>query len=62
MKRSMDKVELKERMQWDEDFDDLDGVLDARVKVVDVGEPVAGLMEMNEFGEDVVRRWLDERF
>lgn len=62
MKRSMEKVEFKERMRWDEDFDDLEGELDARVKVIDIGEPEADRMKMNIFGAGVVRRWLEERF
>ncbi|CRK32315.1 hypothetical protein BN1708_005706 [Verticillium longisporum] len=35
MRRSMEKLELKERMKWDEDFD-AEGEMEARVKVVDV--------------------------
>ncbi|CRK11819.1 hypothetical protein BN1723_009513 [Verticillium longisporum] len=37
MRRSMEKLELKERMKWDEDFD-AEGEMEARVKVVDVGD------------------------
>ncbi|KAM0275123.1 hypothetical protein ACHAQH_007527 [Verticillium albo-atrum] len=58
MRRSMEKLELKERMKWDEDFD-AEGEMEARVQVVDVGE--GSQDELSERGEAVVREWLEER-
>ncbi|KAH6685051.1 hypothetical protein F5X68DRAFT_269514 [Plectosphaerella plurivora] len=59
MRRSLEKIELKERMKWDEEFEDVQAEVEARVKIVDAGEPVEGQLQMNDFGEDVVRRWLE---
>ncbi|KAM0331417.1 hypothetical protein ACHAQA_003090 [Verticillium albo-atrum] len=58
MRRSMEKLELKERMKWDEEYD-AEGEMEARVRVVDVGE--GGEEELSERGEAVVREWLEER-
>jgi hypothetical protein len=59
MRRSLEKIELKERMQWDGEFEDMQAEVAARVKIVDAGEPVEGQLQMNRFGEDVVQSWLE---
>ncbi|KAI0439671.1 hypothetical protein F4803DRAFT_28169 [Xylaria telfairii] len=38
MRRSINKIELKERMKWDEDMQDCDDEADRRVQVHDVGD------------------------
>ncbi|KAF3357183.1 hypothetical protein VdG1_05983 [Verticillium dahliae VDG1] len=58
MRRSMEKLELKERMKWDEDFD-AEGEMEARVKVVDVGE--GSPHELGARGDAAVREWLEQR-
>lgn len=60
MRRSLEKVELKERMKWDGDLEDMHTEIEARVKIIDAGEPVEGELQMNGFGEDVVRTWLED--
>ncbi|KAL0941871.1 uncharacterized protein CTRU02_204634 [Colletotrichum truncatum] len=59
MRRSLEKLEFKSRTEWDEDFD-ADAEAEKRVKVVDVGENKG--MELGEEGQNVIRRWLEERF
>ncbi|KAI0450957.1 hypothetical protein F5B21DRAFT_408532 [Xylaria acuta] len=51
MRRSINKVELKERMKWDEDMHDYDDEADRRVQVHDVGDK----------SDDVAAAWLDDR-
>ncbi|EEY21790.1 conserved hypothetical protein [Verticillium alfalfae VaMs.102] len=58
LRRSMEKLELKERMKWDEDFD-AEGEMEARVKVVDVGD--GSPHELGARGDAVVREWLKQR-
>ncbi|ROT36503.1 hypothetical protein SODALDRAFT_315413 [Sodiomyces alkalinus F11] len=63
MRRSLEKLEIPLRMKWDEDLGDGDEVVKSRVRVEDVGEPKSEqmVMEVNERGEELVRRWLEER-
>ncbi|KAI1741414.1 hypothetical protein F4680DRAFT_64529 [Xylaria scruposa] len=52
MRRSINKVELKERMKWDEDMHDCDDEADRRVQVHDVGDKSNGI---------IATAWLDDR-
>ncbi|OLN85233.1 hypothetical protein CCHL11_04387 [Colletotrichum chlorophyti] len=58
MRRSLEKLEFKTRMEWDEDFDE---VVEAerRVSVVDVGDNES--LKLGERGQEVVADWLAER-
>ncbi|KAK1970758.1 hypothetical protein LY78DRAFT_699866 [Colletotrichum sublineola] len=58
MRRSLEKLELKARMEWDEDFDEVAEV-ERRVNVVDAGENEG--MELGEQGQEAVREWLEDR-
>ncbi|RYC57287.1 hypothetical protein CHU98_g8914 [Xylaria longipes] len=51
MRRSINKIELKERMKWDEDMHDYDDEADRRVQVYDVGDK----------SDDIAAAWLDDR-
>ncbi|TGJ88200.1 hypothetical protein E0Z10_g604 [Xylaria hypoxylon] len=51
MRRSINKVELKERMKWDEDVDQWNDEADRRVQVHDVGDK----------GDSVAAAWLEDR-
>ncbi|KAI1758410.1 hypothetical protein F4782DRAFT_478020 [Xylaria castorea] len=51
MRRSINKIELKERMKWDEYMHDYDDEADRRVQVYDVGDN----------SNDVAAAWLDDR-
>ncbi|CAM1505713.1 Fc.00g113500.m01.CDS01 [Cosmosporella sp. VM-42] len=59
-RRSIDKVELKERSKWDEEVDSWEEEVVRRVKLVDVGEETKTL-GLNELGEDAIEDWLAER-
>ncbi|KAK3682587.1 hypothetical protein B0T22DRAFT_288864 [Podospora appendiculata] len=68
MRRSIEKLELKERMKWDEEFgkDSWESESLKRVRVVDVGRDVDGEGEqkglgLSGFGREVVGDWLEER-
>jgi hypothetical protein len=56
MRRSINKVELKERMKWDEDLDEWNDEAERRVQVRDVGHN-------GEFAwdETVAAAWLEDR-
>lgn len=56
MRRSINKVELKERMKWDEDLDEWNEEAERRVQVHDVGRN--GHFEEND---NVAAAWLEER-
>ncbi|KAI1147722.1 hypothetical protein F4825DRAFT_436506 [Nemania diffusa] len=51
MRRSINKVELKERMKWDEDVEQWDGEADRRIQVHDVGFK----------GDNITSTWLKDR-
>lgn len=60
MQRSIEKVELKERSKWDDDVVNLEGELERRVQVKEVGEEKM-TFELSEEGERCVEDWLEER-
>jgi hypothetical protein len=60
MRRSIDKLELKERRKWDDEFQDWDGEAERRIQVVDVG-PSRGEAELEGQGGEVVRLWIGEK-
>ncbi|XXG95903.1 hypothetical protein Hte_002178 [Hypoxylon texense] len=63
-RRSIDKVELKERSRWDDDLEgDWHGEAARRVRVADVGELGAGdgFAALGGGGEEMVKAWLEER-
>ncbi|KAI1275585.1 hypothetical protein F5Y07DRAFT_369733 [Xylaria sp. FL0933] len=51
MRRSINKVELKERMKWDDDIDLWDDEADRRIQIHDVGKQ----------GDSAAAAWLEER-
>ncbi|OTB09541.1 hypothetical protein M426DRAFT_316091 [Hypoxylon sp. CI-4A] len=57
MRRSIDKVELKERRKWDEDHDRWDDEADRRIQVEDVGL-YRGKYELGDKGEELAAAWL----
>lgn len=63
MRRSVNKLELKERMRWDEDFDNWDGEAAKRVRIEDVGERRSGdfAFSVGERAEEIAAQWLEER-
>ncbi|KAI3321186.1 hypothetical protein HD806DRAFT_503241 [Xylariaceae sp. AK1471] len=56
LRRSINKVELKERMKWDEDLDEWNDEAERRVQIHDVGHN-------GQFAEDdnVAAAWLEDR-
>ncbi|WQF83952.1 Putative alpha/Beta hydrolase [Colletotrichum destructivum] len=58
MRRSLEKLEFKTRMEWDEDFDEA-AEAGRRVAVVDAGENEG--LELGEQGQEAVREWLEDR-
>ncbi|KAI1129387.1 hypothetical protein F5Y10DRAFT_238501 [Nemania abortiva] len=52
MRRSINKIELKERMKWDENMEEWDGEADRRIQMHDVG--LKG-------GDNVADVWLEDR-
>lgn len=58
MRRSVNKLELKEKLRWDEDFEDPEGEALRRVETADIGEE--GLGQGTE-AEERARQWLEER-
>jgi hypothetical protein len=59
MRRSIDKIELRDRKKWDVEYDD-DGEALRRVEVRDVGsDEVDG--ELDQHGQEVAAAWLEER-
>ncbi|KAF4974613.1 hypothetical protein FZEAL_8498 [Fusarium zealandicum] len=60
MQRSVEKVELKERSQWDDDLGSLEDEKERRIKVREAGNE-SKMLEMGESGEQFVDEWLGER-
>ncbi|KXH55160.1 hypothetical protein CSAL01_09983 [Colletotrichum salicis] len=58
MRRSLEKLEFKARLQWDEEFD-VEAEAERRVTVVDVGENEG--LELGERGEGAIAEWLEDR-
>jgi hypothetical protein len=59
MRRSLEKLELRERARWDDGFDSFDEI-QRRVQIQDVGEDET-LWELPSRGEAVALDWLEER-
>ena len=59
-RRSIDKVELKERQKWDDDADSWDEEAERRIKTIDIGEERKTL-ELGDDGEEAIQDWLAER-
>lgn len=63
MRRSVDKVELKERSKWDDEFEGWNDEATRRVRVVDVGpDDAGGDWGLDGRGEELVAAWLEDRF
>lgn len=60
MRRSIDKVELKERSKWDDDIDSWEAEALRRVQVAELGEEMDGY-SLSAAGEDELRIWLEDR-
>ncbi|OHE94253.1 hypothetical protein CORC01_10413 [Colletotrichum orchidophilum] len=58
MRRSLEKLEFKSRMEWDEEFDEV-AEAERRVAVVEVGENEG--LELGERGQDAIAEWLEDR-
>lgn len=74
MRRSMEKFELRERMRWDEEFEDCAGEAARRVRIEDAGVAGGGNSSSSspgdefEFGfgkgeraEEIAAQWFEER-
>ncbi|ROW03465.1 hypothetical protein VSDG_01510 [Cytospora chrysosperma] len=67
MRKSINRLELSERMNWDPDIHAWQGEAARRVSVEDVGEVVrdgqgrVGESGLSDRGEDIALRWLEER-
>ncbi|KAF0325900.1 bovine leukaemia virus receptor (BLVR) domain-containing protein [Colletotrichum asianum] len=59
MRKSLEKLEFKSRLRWDEDFD-AETETERRVKLVDVGDNE--YLQLGERGQEVITRWLEDRF
>ena len=64
MRRSVEKLEVKERRVWDEDFEDWEGTAEKRVRLVDVGQgdDAAGGLGDGGLVEDFVSQWLRQKY
>jgi acetyl esterase/lipase len=60
MRRSIDKVELKERIKWDEETDSWEEEAQRRVQVLELGEEGES-HALSEMGEEVVINWFEGR-
>ena len=60
MRRSIDKVELKERSKWDDEMDTWAHEAQRRVQVADVGEEEKDL-GLGLIGQEMLSDWLDDR-
>lgn len=58
MRRSIDKVEMKERVKWDDDIEGWGEEASRRVQVVELGEERRDL-QLGEHGQEEVRTWLE---
>ncbi|KAI0169025.1 hypothetical protein GGR52DRAFT_503002 [Hypoxylon sp. FL1284] len=61
MRRSIDKVELKERARWDDDFDGWDGEAERRVCARCVGRSPDDLWELDGEADEMAAAWLEDR-
>jgi hypothetical protein len=64
MRRSVEKLEVKERRVWDEDFEDWEGMAEKRVRLVDVGQgdDAAGGLGDGGLAGHLVSQWLKEKY
>ncbi|KAI0142859.1 hypothetical protein GGR57DRAFT_485066 [Xylariaceae sp. FL1272] len=60
MRKSVNRVELRERSRWDEDFDEWDDEAHRRIQVLDVGHN-APFTEVGVKGNNFAAAWLEER-
>jgi hypothetical protein len=62
-RRSLVKVEFKERMAWDDDFGDIVQAAEGRVQISEAGEAETETPypELPPGGQDAVEKWLNER-
>ncbi|KAH7161559.1 hypothetical protein EDB81DRAFT_785018 [Dactylonectria macrodidyma] len=60
MRRSIQKVELKERSRWDEDISSLEDETERRIQGIEVGDERESL-DLNEVGEEAIQEWLADR-
>ncbi|KAF7545763.1 hypothetical protein G7Z17_g8931 [Cylindrodendrum hubeiense] len=60
MRRSLEKVELKERSKWDDELSGWDEETERRVQAVEIGDERETL-ELNKLGEEAIRDWLADR-
>ncbi|KAI0377005.1 hypothetical protein F5Y04DRAFT_265147 [Hypomontagnella monticulosa] len=58
-RRSIDKIELKQRFMWDDDFESWQDEAARRVQVEDVG-PNLGDFELGPGGEEMAAAWLQD--
>ncbi|KAH8887650.1 hypothetical protein GQ53DRAFT_692928 [Thozetella sp. PMI_491] len=62
MRRSVEKLELKERQKWDDEFHGWEDEPRSRVQNIDIGvEDDAGGIEMGEAGQALAHEWLADR-
>jgi hypothetical protein len=62
MRRSIEKLELKERMKWDEDFEDWYAEADRRVRAADVGNVEDhDRIDVGNTGHELAASWLKEK-
>ncbi|KAH7151699.1 hypothetical protein B0J13DRAFT_246800 [Dactylonectria estremocensis] len=60
MRRSIEKVELKERSKWDEDLSGLEDETARRIQGIEVGDERESL-DLNQVGEEAIQEWLADR-
>ncbi|KAJ4155371.1 hypothetical protein LMH87_000622 [Akanthomyces muscarius] len=60
MRRSVEAVELKERVKWDDDIQDLAGEAERRVQMLDIGQGSLD-HEMSAAGQEAALKWLKDR-
>lgn len=60
MRRSIDKVELKERSKWDDEMDTWQHEAQRRVQITDVGKEEKGV-ELGLVGQEILLNWLEDR-
>ncbi|KAH6981325.1 hypothetical protein BKA56DRAFT_587072 [Ilyonectria sp. MPI-CAGE-AT-0026] len=60
MRRSIEKVELKERSKWDDEVASWDDETERRVQALEVGDE-GETLELNKVGEEAIQDWLADR-
>lgn len=60
MHRSVEVVELKQRVKWDDDVEELAHEADRRVQMLDIGEGTPDY-EMSHAGQEAALMWLQDR-